>query len=66
VSRWLYQGDQSKDRPADLGYYMGYKIAEAYYKRAADKKQAVKDILQIKDFHQFLAASGYAEKFKTK
>ncbi len=65
VSRWLYQGDQSKDRPADLGYYMGYKIAEAYYKRAADKKQAIKDILQIKDFHQFLTASGYDEKFKT-
>ncbi|MGH9942624.1 MAG: DUF2268 domain-containing putative Zn-dependent protease [Pyrinomonadaceae bacterium] len=65
VSRWLYQGDQSKDRPADLGYYVGYKICEAYYKNAADKKQAVKDILEIKDFGQFLSASNYEEKFKT-
>lgn len=63
VSNWLYQGDKSKHRPADLGYYMGYKICEAYYKQAADKKQAVKDILEIKDFKQFLLASKYAEKF---
>jgi hypothetical protein len=61
-SRWLYQGDKSKDRPADLGYYMGYKICEAYYQQAADKKQAIKDILEIKDFNQFLTTSRYAEK----
>ena len=53
------------DRPADLGYYIGYKIAEAYYKNAADKKQAVKDILEIKDFNEFLKASKYEEKFGT-
>jgi hypothetical protein len=62
-SHWLYQGDKSKDRPADLGYYVGYKICEAYYKQAADKKLAIKDILEIKDFNQFLVASRYAEKF---
>lgn len=62
-SKWLYQGDKAKDRPADLGYYMGYKICEAYYNQAADKKQAIKDILEIKDFNQFLTASRYAEKF---
>jgi len=63
TSHWLYQGDKSKDRPADLGYYIGYKICEAYYQPAADKKQAIKDLLEIKDFNQFLVASGYAEKF---
>src|SRR5258706_5686208 len=34
VSRWLFQGDRSKDRPADLGYYIGFKICESYYHRA--------------------------------
>lgn len=63
TSNWLYQGDKAKDKPADLGYYVGYKITEAYYKRAKDKKQAVKDILEIKDFNHFLKASGYEEKF---
>jgi hypothetical protein len=62
-SNWLYQGDKAKDRPADLGYYIGYKICEAYYIRAIDKTQAIKDILEIKDFNQFLAASKYPEKF---
>ena len=63
VSNWLYQGDKAKTRPADLGYYMGYKICEAYYNQSADKTQALRDILEIKDFKQFLAASRYAEKF---
>jgi uncharacterized protein YjaZ len=60
---WLYQGDRAKDKPADLGYYVGYKICEAYYKNAANKKQAVKEILEIKDFDQFLKGSRYEEKF---
>jgi Predicted Zn-dependent protease (DUF2268) len=63
VSNWLYQGDKAKGKPADMGYYIGYKITESYYNRAKDKKQAIKDILEIKDFNQFLAASGYDEKF---
>ena len=63
TSDWLYQGDQAKGRPADLGYYIGYKISEAYYRASKDKKQAVKDILEIKDFNQFLKDSGYEAKF---
>ena len=62
-SNWLYQGEKSKDRPADLGYYIGYKIVESYYRKADDKKQAIKDILNIKDFNSFLRASGYENKF---
>jgi len=61
---WLYQGEKAKDRPADLGCYIGYKIAESYYKNAKDKKQAVKDMLEIKDFEKFLADSRHEEKFK--
>jgi hypothetical protein len=64
ISNWLYQGNDVKDKPADLGYYIGYKIAESYYRNAPDKNRAVKDILEIKDFEKFLAASGYEQKFK--
>ena len=57
---WLYNGlDDKRGYPADLGYYMGYKICEAYYNKAQDKKQAVKDILTIQDFEKFLSDSGY-------
>ncbi|MEW6128877.1 MAG: DUF2268 domain-containing putative Zn-dependent protease [Acidobacteriota bacterium] len=65
-SKWLYNGTAAKDRPADLGYYMGYKICESYYKNARNKRQSIKDILLIKDFEQFFKASGYAEKFAGK
>lgn len=61
---WLYSDSGEGKRPDDLGYFMGYKICEAYYKNAADKKQAVHDILHITDFKAFLAASRYAEKFR--
>ncbi len=63
-SGWLYQGEKAKDKPADLGYYIGYKIAERCYKNALDKQQAIEDILEIKNFQEFLATSRYEEKFK--
>lgn len=62
---WFYDPEKAKARgiPKDMGYYIGYQITEAYYNQAQDKKQAVKDILEIKDFGQFLRASKYEEKF---
>jgi hypothetical protein len=38
---------------------MGYRITKSYFERASDKRQALRDILTIKDFDRFLAASGY-------
>lgn len=63
TSGWLYQGDKAKGHPADLGYYVGYKICEAYYAHAVDKRRAIRDILEIKNFNQFLVASRYGERF---
>jgi hypothetical protein len=57
-SNWIYNGSRSKDKPGDLGYYVGYVISRAYYQKAKNKKQAVRDILNIKDFKQFYEASG--------
>ena len=63
ISHWLYAGNEKGDRPVDLGYWMGYKISEAYYRRAADQKQAIKDILMVKDCKEFLNASHYEDRF---
>ena len=62
-SKWMYEGDKAVNRPSDMGYYIGYKICEAYYKNAKDKKQAIRDMLLIKDAGQFLEKSRYEEKF---
>jgi hypothetical protein len=59
LNQWFYQGDRSKDRPADLGYYVGYKIAQAYYVRSTDKAAAVCTIMHSTDAHALLAHSGY-------
>lgn len=60
TSDWLYQGDRTPPGvPADLGYWMGYKISKAYYDKSADKKAAVRAILLYTDASAFLRASGY-------
>jgi hypothetical protein len=64
-SRWLWNGANPKrgDRPADLGYWIGYRITKSYYDRSPDKARAIHDILTIHDFDRFLSASGYPEQF---
>jgi hypothetical protein len=66
LSLWLYNGGAASGtdgRPADLGYYVGARITAAYFDKQTNKKQALRDILTIRDFGQFLNASGYAAKF---
>lgn len=57
LSPWLYA--QTKDgRPQNLGYWAGYKIVESYFRRQKDKKRAIGDILNIRDYETFFKASG--------
>lgn len=63
TSRWLYEGDRAKGRPADMGYYMGFKICEAFYQRSTDKSAAIRQILAAADADAILKESGYGEKF---
>lgn len=58
---WLYSS--TDNRPNDLGYWMGYKIAEAYYKKSKDKLKAIDDMINVKNGRRFLEASHYADKF---
>jgi hypothetical protein len=64
AKNWLYNYSIVKEKPADLGYYIGYKIAEEYYKNAKDKKQAVIDIIEMNDPITFLQISKYDQKQK--
>ncbi|HEX8286686.1 MAG TPA: DUF2268 domain-containing putative Zn-dependent protease [Pyrinomonadaceae bacterium] len=63
LSKWMYNSFKIKDRPGDLGYYMGYKISKEYYRNAKNKQSAVRDILNIKDFDAFFEKSLYRQKF---
>lgn len=48
IGNWFY--NQISDDPnhvPDLGYYMGYAICKAYYQQAKNKKQAVKELIEL-------------------
>jgi uncharacterized protein YjaZ len=60
ANNWIANGlQETAEKPCDLGYYVGYRIVQAYYAQASDKKQALANILSIKDAKAFLAQSGY-------
>lgn len=58
-SDWLYNGLGTPERPGDLGYWVGYRIAKAYYVHARDKTAALREIIEVRDPKAFLARSGW-------
>lgn len=64
---WLYNSFENQFKMRDLGYYMGYAIAEKYYEKAIDKKQAIKEMIELdysnqKEIETFTEVSGYFKK----
>jgi hypothetical protein len=57
LSQWLY--NSTPEHPADLGYWVGYRIVKSYYQRAQDRRQALRDILEMTDPEAFVARSGW-------
>ncbi|UOG77577.1 hypothetical protein MTX78_24490 (plasmid) [Hymenobacter tibetensis] len=59
---WFY--NQTSDDPnhvPDLGYYMGYAICKTYYQHAKDKKQAVKELIEL-DYTNETAVESFLRK----
>jgi hypothetical protein len=54
---WL--NNSTPEKPGDLGYWVGYRIAKAYYQRASDKRAALREILEMTDPKALLARSGW-------
>ncbi len=57
LSNWLYNG--TREKPGDLGYWVGYRIAKSYYQHAADKRRAFREILEMTDPNAFLTNCGW-------
>lgn len=47
------------DDVGQLGYWVGYRIAKTFYQRAADKRAAIRQMIELTDAHAFLTASGW-------
>jgi predicted Zn-dependent protease DUF2268 len=57
LSKWL--DNSTFEKQGDLGYWVGYRIVKCDYQHAADKRRALREILQMTDPHAFLAGSGW-------
>jgi len=61
---WLYNNAENEFKVRDMGYYIGYVICEKYYNKAANKKQAIKEMIELdynneKQLSQFVNQSEY-------
>jgi hypothetical protein len=64
---WLYSNAKNEFGVRDLGYYVGYAICESYYMKARDKKQAIKEMIELdynneEALNKFADQSGYFNK----
>jgi hypothetical protein len=57
LSDWL--DNTTSESVGQLGYWVGYRIARAYYQHAADKRSAIREMIQMTDARSFLARSGW-------
>jgi len=62
LSNWF--NNSTMEKPGDLGYWVGYRIAKSYYQHAADKRVALREILQMTDPKVLLAKSGWTPGMK--
>ncbi len=44
---WIWNNLENEFKTRDLGYYVGYAIAEKYYDNAKDKKAAIKTLIEL-------------------
>lgn len=58
--KWVSTGNESGMPAPDLGYFIGYKICKAYYNKAADKQEAIKEIIEL-DYADALAVQAFAK-----
>lgn len=64
TGEWMYQQITTAGRPADLGYWIGKRIAEAYYSNSPNKDLALRELVGFSNAHDILSKSQYGEKFK--
>ena len=61
-ANWLYNGSTVKT-VGDLGYFMGYVICKSYYENSPDKKNAVKEIIEL-NYSDSTAVENFLSKSK--
>ncbi|WP_413532386.1 hypothetical protein [Empedobacter brevis] len=59
--KWLWGDAPNEFGVRDLGYYIGYQMAENYYNQAENKKAAIKELIEL-DYSNETAINNYVTK----
>jgi hypothetical protein len=57
---WVWSGAPNPFGQRDLGYYIGYALSEHYYNQAADKQQAIADLIEL-DYSDAAAVESFVD-----
>lgn len=60
---WMYRQHATDGKPADMAYWIGKRIAEAYYNNAPNSRDALRELVGFSDVHVILSKSRYGEEF---
>lgn len=65
--QWLWNNTDNAFQMRDLGYYIGYAIADKYYQKSPNKRQAIKALIEIDytnedEVEDFINEIGYFSK----
>lgn len=47
IYNWLWGENSNQLKVRDLGYYIGYEIAERHFNKSTDKKKAIKELIEL-------------------
>lgn len=61
IDKWMYNG--SNVETPDLGYFIGYEICKSFYKNSKNKKEAIKNIIEL-DYSNEKAIDDFLSKSK--
>ncbi|RXR34774.1 hypothetical protein EQG68_02370 [Flavobacterium piscinae] len=56
---WLFNRNSLLEIPPDIGYYIGFRIAEDYYLESTNKEEAIKNLLNRKTYKYIYKNSNY-------
>jgi hypothetical protein len=60
IKHWVWNYQSAPEGwPHEVGYWVGMKICAAYVDKATDKRQAIRELIELKDPAAILKASGY-------
>lgn len=64
---WMWGENKNEFKERDLGYYIGYRICEEYYNKAANKENAIKELIELdytndSDVEMLIDNSGFFSK----